>query len=221
MKIRTILTGATGMVGEGVLRECLLHPDVEHILLLSRKPSGVKHPKVQELLHANLQDLSTIEDQLTGYNACFFCAGISSAGLTKQEYERITYDLSLHVAETLARLNPALIFAYVSGYGADSSEQSRVHWARVKGRTENALLALPFRQAYMFRPGYMHPTPGQRNVPKTYRFVGLLYPLLRWVAPAHTSTMQELGRAMIAAVRAGYSKPVLEVPDIVALAKTA
>ncbi|MBC8082595.1 MAG: NAD-dependent epimerase/dehydratase family protein [Hymenobacter sp.] len=221
MKIRAILTGATGMVGEGVLLECLLDPDVEHILLLSRRPSGVAHPKVRELLHADLQDLSAIENQLTGYNACFFCAGISSVGITKGQYEHVTYDLTLHVAETLARRNPTLTFTYVSGAGTDSRGQSRFHWARVKGRTENALLALPFVRAYMFRPGYLHPTPGQHYALKMYQFLGFLYPLLRRLAPARISTLRELGQAMLAAVRVGYPKPVLEVLDIVALAARA
>ena len=171
MKIRAILTGATGMVGAGVLLECLQDPNIEHVLVLSRKPSSVIHPKVTELLHADLQNIGPIESQLTGYNACFFCAGISSVGLSKAEYERITHDLTLAFAQTLLRLNPEMTFTYVSGAGTDSSEQGRSHWARVKGSTENALMALHFRHAYMFRPGYMHPTPGQPNVPKAYRYL--------------------------------------------------
>ena len=218
MKLNIILTGATGMVGEGVLLECLRDPDVASVLILGRKASGYVQPKVRELLLADLQNLTAVESQLVGYQACFFCAGVSAVGLSKQQYERLTYDLTLGVAQTLARLNPEMTFTYVSGAGTDTSEQGRSHWARVKGRTENALLRLPFRAAYMFRPGYMHPTPGQRNTLKAYRYFTWLYPVLRRLAPAYVSTMQELGRAMLAAARVGYPKPVLEVRDIVSLA---
>lgn len=218
MKLRVILTGASGMVGEGVLLECLRNPDVEQILVLGRRASGIVHPKVKELLHADFQDLSAIETQLAGYNACFYCAGISSVGVSKEEYERITYDLTLHVAETLVRLNPDMTFIFVTGAGTDSREKSAQHWARVKGRTENALLRLPFRHAYMFRPGFMRATPGQRNVLKLYKYLGWLYPILRRVASNIVSTMSEVGVAMIKAVQNGYPKSVLEVRDIVALA---
>ena len=218
MKIKSILTGATGMVGEGVLLECLQNPDVEHVLVLTRKPTGRSHPKITELLVADLQNLGLIESQLTGYNVCFFCAGVSSLGISKEEYERITHDLTLAVARTLVRLNPDLTFCYVTGAGTDSSERGRSHWARVKGRTVNDLMHLPFRHAYMFRPAYMHPTPGQRNLLKAYRYVGWLYPAVRRLVPSYVSTMQEVGQAMIVAVRVGYPKPVLEVRDIVALA---
>jgi uncharacterized protein YbjT (DUF2867 family) len=170
------------------------------------------------VLVPDLQDLRAVESQLAGYNACFFCAGISSVGISKAEYERITHDLTLAVAETLLRINPEMTFIYVSGAGTDSSETSRQHWARVKGRTENELLALPFRAAYMFRPGFMKATAGQRNILKWYGAIAWLYPVARRLAPAFVSTMQEVGRAMINAADFGYSKPVLEVRDIVALA---
>ena len=218
MKIRAILTGATGMVGEGVLLECLQNPHVELVLVLTRKPTGRTHPKMMELLVPDLQNLSAVEGQLTGYNACFFCAGISSVGVSKAEYERITHDMTLAVAQTLVRLNPEMTFIYVSGASTDSSEKSRQHWARVKGRTENELLALPFRQAYMFRPAFMQITPGQRNVLKWYGAIAWLYPIGRRLAPHYFSTMQEVGQAMINAADFGYSKRVLEVPDIVTLA---
>lgn len=218
MKIRAILTGATGMVGAGVLHECLQNPAVEHILVLSRKASGIRHPKITELLHADWQQLGPVEDQLTGYNACFFCAGISSVGISRAEYERITHDLTLSVAHTLLRQNPDLTFGYVTGAGTDRSEQGRSHWARTKGRTENALLALPFRAAYMFRPGYLHPTPGQPNVLRAYRYLSWLYPVIRRLMPAYASTIRELALAMISAANSGYARPVLEVRDIVALA---
>ena len=218
MNIRAILTGATGMVGEGVLLECLQNPNLEHVLVLTRKPTGRHHAKMSELLVPDLANLSAVESQLTGYNACFFCAGISSVGVSKAEYERITHDLTLAVGATLARLNPALTFIYVSGAGTDGTEKSRQHWARVKGRTENALLALPFRAAYMFRPSVMKPMPGQRRVLKAYKYVGWLYPVLRRLTPAYACTMQEVGQAMINAADFGYSKAVLNVLDIVALA---
>jgi hypothetical protein len=219
MNQRIIITGATGMVGEGVLLECLQNPAVAHVLVLTRKPTGRSHAKLTELLVPDLANLSAVESQLTGYDACFFCAGISSVGVSKEEYERITHDLTLAVGQTLLRLNPELTFIYVSGSGTDSTEKSGQHWARVKGRTENELLALPFRAAYMFRPGFMKITPGQRNVLKWYPAIAWLYPVARKLTPNFVSTMQEVGRAMINAADFGYSKPVLEVRDIVALAR--
>ena len=218
MKLRVIITGATGMVGEGVLLECLANPAVAHVLVLTRKPTGRTHANMTELLVPDLTNLSAVESQLTGYNACFFCAGISAVGVSKEEYERITHDLTLAVGQTLLRLNPALTFIYVSGAGTDSAEKSGQHWARVKGRTENELLALPFGAAYMFRPGFMKATAGQRNLLKWYPAIAWLYPLARRLAPNFVSTMQEVGRAMINAADFGYIKPVLEVRDIVALA---
>jgi uncharacterized protein YbjT (DUF2867 family) len=219
MNLRVILTGATGMVGEGVLLECLQNPVVAHVLVLTRRPTGRTHPKMAELLVPDLSNLSAVESQLTGYNACFFCAGVSSVGISKEEYERITHDMTLAVGKTLLRLNPELTFIYVSGAGTDSRQTSRQHWARVKGRTENELLALPFRAAYMFRPGFMKATTGQRNILKWYGAIAWLYPMARKLAPNFVSTMQEVGRAMINAADFGYSKPVLEVRDIVALAQ--
>ncbi len=207
------------MVGEGVLLECLQNPVVAHVLVLTRRPTGRTHPKIAELLVPDLSNLSAVESQLTGYNACFFCAGVSSVGISKEEYERITHDMTLAVGKTLLRLNPELTFIYVSGAGTDSRQTSRQHWARVKGRTENELLALPFRAAYMFRPGFMKATTGQRNILKWYGAIAWLYPMARKLAPNFVSTMQEVGRAMINAADFGYSKPVLEVRDIVALAQ--
>ena len=218
MNIRAILTGATGMVGEGVLLEFLQNPAVAHVLVLTRKPTGRTHAKMSELLVPDLADLNAVKGQLTGYNTCFFCAGISSVGISKQEYERITHDMTLAVAETLVRLNPDMTFIYVSGAGTDSTETSRQHWACVKGRTENELLALPFRAAYMFRPGFMKATDGQHNLLKWYGAIAWLYPLARRLAPTLVSTMQEVALAMINAADFGYSKSVLEVRDIVALA---
>ena len=220
MNLRVILTGATGMVGEGVLLECLQSPAVAHVLVLTRKSISRTHPKMSELLVPDLANLSAVESQLTGYDACFFCAGISSVGISAAEYERITHDLTLFVGVTLARLNPALTFIYVSGAGTDNTETSRQHWARVKGRTENELLALPFRAAYMFRPGIMRPQAGQRNVPKLMRVIDWLYPVIKRLAPSMACTLKEVGQAMISAADFSYSKPVLEVRDIVVLAKS-
>ena len=219
MTIKAIITGATGMVGEGVLLECLQNPAVAEVLVLGRRPCGYTHAKLRELLVSDLGDLSAIESQLSGYNACFFCAGVSAVGLSPEAYERITHDLTLRFAQTLARTSPALTFCYVSGAGTDSREQSRQRWARVKGRTENDLLKLPFRAAYMIRPAFLKPTAGQRNVLTMYRYVGWLYPVLRAVAPGTVSTLQELALALIAVAQRGAAKPVLEVRDLLALAR--
>jgi uncharacterized protein YbjT (DUF2867 family) len=219
MKIKAILTGATGMVGEGVLHEALNHPDVEQVLSISRKPSGVQHPKLREIIHADFHDLTPIQDQLSGYNACFFCLGVSSVGMKQPEYQRLTYDLTLHVAQTLLPRNPELTFCYVSGAGTDSTAHGRSMWARVKGRTENDLLKLGFKSAYMFRPGFMKATPGLHHTLPYYKYFGWLYPALRRFLPRYVSTLAELGQAMLSVVRNGYPKPVLEVPDIVTVAK--
>jgi len=218
MKIRAIITGATGMVGEGVLHECLLHPDVEQVLVINRKPGGVSHPKLKEIILKDFFDLSPIESQLSDYNACFFCLGVSSVGMSDDEYRHLTYDLTMNFAKLLAKLNPDLTFEYVSGAGTDSSEKGRLAWARVKGATENALMQL-FRNAYMFRPGFMKPTPGLKNVKTYYRYIAWLYPIGRALYPAGFSTLQELALAMIKSASIGYEKKVLEVKDIVALAK--
>ena len=220
MKIRAIITGATGMVGEGVLHECLAHPGVEQVLVTNRKPVGVEHPKLKEIIHADFLNLAPIESQLQNYNACFFCLGVSSVGMKEAEYHHLTYDLTMHVAQTLVRLNPAMVFCYVSGAGTDSSEHGRSMWARVKGKTENHIRQLPFKASYMFRPAYIHPMPGLKNTKKYYAAFMWLYPVLRRFLPKYVSTLQEVSRAMINVVLKGYEKPVLEVPDIIKLAKT-
>lgn len=220
VKIRAIITGATGMVGEGVLHECLHDANVEHILVINRKPSGVRHPKVTEILHQNFFDLSPIESQLSGYNACFFCLGVSSVGLKEQEYSQYTHDLTLHVAERLCRLNSEMVFCYVSGQGTDSTEQGRSMWGRVKGKTENELLQLPFKKAYMFRPGYLHPTQGLLNTHRYYAAISWLYPVLRRLMPNHVISLRELGIAMIHAANRGYESSILANKDIVSLAKS-
>lgn len=217
-KVKAIITGVTGMVGEGVLHECLLHPQVEAVLVINRKPCGVVHPKLKEIIHTDFFNLSAIESQLSGYNACFFCLGVSSIGMKKPEYYKLTYTLTLNVAQTLSRLNSDMTFCYVSGSGTDSTEKGRSMWARVKGKTENDLLKLPFKQVYNFRPGYMHPTPGLKNTLPYYKYLSWLYPVVRAVFPQFASTLAELGQAMINTVLIGYDKPILDVKDIVKLA---
>jgi len=217
--MKVLITGSTGMVGEGVLLECLKHPDVEEVLVVNRKPGGVSHPKLREIIHGDFFDLKRIEQQLTGLDACFFCLGVSSVGMSKEDYRHITYDLTLNVARLLAKLNPATAFCYVTGAGTDGSEQGSVAWARVKGATENALLRL-FKRAYMFRPGFMKATQGQNNVKSYYTLIAWLYPIGRALYPAGFCTLQEVGLAMIKAANKGYPKQILEVKDIVALARS-
>jgi uncharacterized protein YbjT (DUF2867 family) len=219
MKIRAIVTGATGMVGEGVLHECLLHSDVEKVLVLGRRTCGVAHPKLQEIVHGNLFDLSPIESRLSGYNACFFCLGTSSVGMKEEEYYKITYTLTLQVAQTLVKHNPDVTFCYISGAGTDSTEKGKITWAWVKGKTENDLMKLPFKQVHAFRPGFMNPTKGLKNTLPYYKYVTWLYPVARYIVPQYVSTLKELGLAMIHSVTDGYEKRILEVRDIVALAK--
>ncbi|MVN76278.1 NAD-dependent epimerase/dehydratase family protein [Hymenobacter sp. HMF4947] len=221
MAQRIIITGATGMVGEGVLLTCLAQPDVEAVLSVSRRPSGHSHPKLNELLVPDFFDLTGVEDELVGYTACYFCAGVSAVGMGEADYIRATHDLTLHFAQTLARLNPKMSFSYISGAGTDSHEKSRQMWARVKGRTENELLQLPFRATYMFRPGFLKPVNGQKHILPLYRWIGWLYPVLRRVAPGTACSLGELGLAMLHVSQLGYSKPVLDVKDIVRLAKPA
>jgi uncharacterized protein YbjT (DUF2867 family) len=215
--MKAIITGATGMVGEGVLLECLNHLDLEQILVINRKPGGVSHPKLREIICKDFFDLQPIEQQLSGFNACFFCLGVSSVGMSQEEYKHITYDLTLNAARVLVKMNPEMTFCYITGAGTDSSEQGRVAWARVKGMTENALLRL-FKHAYMFRPGFMKATPGQKNVKSYYKYIAWLYPIGRALYPAGFCTLQEVGLAMIKAADKGYARQILEVKDIVALA---
>jgi uncharacterized protein YbjT (DUF2867 family) len=218
-KFKVIITGATGMVGEGVLLECLAHPAVEQVLVVGRKPYRRTHPKLRECIVADFMDLAAAESQLTGYDACFYCAGVSSAGMSEADYNRITYDVTLHFAQTLAGLNPQMVFVYVSGALTDSSEKGRSMWARVKGRTENALTRVGFRAAYNFRPGFMKPTAGQENVKWYFFAVGWLYPVLHALLPNQVSTLQDVALAMVNTVVKGYPKQILEIKDINALAR--
>lgn len=218
MKIKAIVTGATGMVGEGVLNECLQHPDVEEVLVINRKPCGVVHPKLKELIHADFFDVTSIEDHCRGYNACYFCLGVSSIGMKEPEFRHLTYDLTLHVAEVLSRLNPDITFCYISGSGTDSTEKGTSMWARVKGKTENDLMKLPFKQVFAFRPGYMQPTPGLKNTLGYYKYLSWMYPAVRALFPNYVTTLKELGLAMINITLRGYGRQIIEVKDIVELA---
>jgi uncharacterized protein YbjT (DUF2867 family) len=217
--MKVILFGASGMVGQGVLRECLLDTGVESVLSIVRSATGQQHPKLQEIVHQDVAALSPIEDRLRGYDACFFCLGVSSAGMAEPDYRRITYDLTLAAAQTLVRLNPnVMTFIYISGAGTDSTERGSTMWGRVKGQTENALLRLPFKAAYMFRPGYIQPLHG---VQSKSTFVRGFYTVLTPVSalfvkflPQFATTSEVLGRAMIKATRQGAPKPVLESRDI-------
>jgi hypothetical protein len=210
------------MVGQGVLLECLDHPEVSAILAIGRSSCGIDHPKLREMLHQDFFDYSAVESELTGYDACFFCLGVSAAGMSEENYHRLTYELTLAAAETLARLNPSMTFCYVSGAGTDSSEGGRMMWARVKGKTENHLLKLPFKAAYMFRPGYIQPLKGIRSKTRLYQtFYTLgrpLYPAMKTLFPSYVTTTEKLGLAMIAVGLRGHTKTLLENRDINTLA---
>jgi uncharacterized protein YbjT (DUF2867 family) len=216
--IRAIITGATGMVGKGVLLECLQNPAVSDVLVLNRRPLGMQHPKLKEIIHPDFYDLSAVEAGLRGYNACYFCLGTSAFRMKEADYRRVTFELTLHVANTLLRLNPGMTFCYVSGQGTDGTGQGRTMWARVKGQTENALLALPFGGAYMFRPGFIQPLDGIKSSTPLYntiyKVVNPLFPLLKAAFPSGVTTTRVVGQAMIAAVRNGSPKRVLETADI-------
>jgi uncharacterized protein YbjT (DUF2867 family) len=216
--MKVVLFGATGMVGQGVLRECLADAGVESVLAVGRRPTGRSHPKLREIVHDDFLDFSAIEPELTGYDACFFCLGVTSIGLDEERYRHLTYDITMAAATALAKLNPGMVFTYVTGAGTDSTERGRVMWARVKGKTENDLLKLPFRAAYMFRPAGIQPLHGIRSktawVQAVYVVTAPLLSLLTRVAPKYMTTTEQLGRAMIKVARDGYPKPVLESEDI-------
>ena len=215
--MKVIVTGATGMVGEGVMLECLAHPAVDRVLSVSRRPSGHVHPKLEECLVADFRELGAVEPRLSGYDACFYCAGVSSVGMSEAAYAAIAHDTPLAFASTLAGLNPSMVLVHITGAATDSSEQGRVMWARVKGKAENALSRLPFHAVYHFRPGLMKPVAGQKNLKRLYRTLLVFYPLMRLVFPA--LTLEEVARAMLRCVQSGAPKPVLEVADIKALAQ--
>lgn len=220
--MKVLLFGATGMIGQGVLRECLLDPEITSVLAVGRSATGKKDAKLRELVVSNLADLSSVECELTGYDACLFCLGVSAAGMSEENYRRITYDLTLSVASTLLQHNPGLTFLYITGASTDSSERGRAMWARVKGATENALLRLPFKRAYMLRPGVIQPLHGIVSKTGWYRAVyailGVLFPLLKALFPKQLTTTEEFAKVMIAVAKHGAPKAILETTDIHALA---
>lgn len=216
--MKIILFGASGMIGQGVLRECLADARVERVLAVVRQPLGGSHPKLRELVHRDFQDYTSIEGELSGYDACLFCLGVSSAGMKETEYRKVTYGFTLAAAETLARLAPAMTFLYISGQSTDETERGRMMWARVKGATENALLRLPFRAVYLFRPGFIQPLHGIRSRTRLYRVSYALARPLAWLvkrlAPDAVTTTEQLGRAMLRVAIEGYDRPRLEMRDI-------
>jgi uncharacterized protein YbjT (DUF2867 family) len=217
--VNVLIFGATGMIGQAVLRESLLDPGVKRVATVVRRPTGQSNSKLTELVRPDLATLAPLESQLTGFDACFFCLGVSALRMTEEQYSRVNYDLTIGVARTLLRTSPNVTFIYVSGAGTDSSERGRTMWARVKGRTENTLLSLPFRAAYMFRPGVVIPLHGIRSSTRWYNVIYAItkpiYPILRRLAPTMVTTTEELARAMLAVARNGYSTHVLEMADII------
>lgn len=218
MKIRAIVFGASGMVGEGVLHKALEDPNVESVLVIGRRSCNVRHDKLKELIHQDFYDFSSIENQLRGYNACYFCLGVSSVGMKEPDYRRVTYDLTMSAARILSSLNPEMTFCYVSGTGADSSEKGRMMWARVKGKTENDLMKLPFKAVYAFRPGFIKPIKGLKNAYRASTALGLIYPILKALFPGGVCTLADLGQAMVHVTLHGYSRKILENRDIEQLA---
>ena len=216
--MKVILFGATGMVGQGALRECLLDPDVTEVLSIGRTPIGQSHPKLREVMHKDFLDFTPIESELSGYDACFFCLGITSLGMDEQRYTVITHDFTLAAARTLSKLNPQMTFVYVTGRSTDSTEKGPQMWARVKGRTENDLLKLPFKAAFMFRPGLIQPLHGVRSktawVDTIYTLISPVMSLTAHLAPNSVTTTEQVGRAMIGVAKRGYPKPILKVEDI-------
>jgi len=217
MGIRAIVFGATGMVGEGVLHVALNHPGVDSVLVIGRRTCGVSHPKLLEIIHGDFFNYTPIESQLAGYDACYFCLGISSIGMNERDYTRITHDLTLEAARKLCRINPAMTFCYVSGAGTDGTEKGRSMWARVKGRTENDLQNLPFKEVYCFRPGFIKPIKGLKNAFTLARVMGAAYPLWRGLFPKYVCTLEDLGRAMIRVTVEGTASHVIECIDIARL----
>jgi uncharacterized protein YbjT (DUF2867 family) len=217
-RMNVILFGATGMIGQGVLRECLIDPGVDRVLTVGRSATSQHHAKLREIAHKDLHDFTAIRSELSGYDACFYCLGVTSAGMNEADYRRITFDIALAAARTLVELNPSMTFIFVSGAGADSSERGRTMWARVKGATENAILALPFKASYVFRPAFVQPMHGIRSrtgwYNALYSVLWPLYPVLSRVAPRYVLTTELIGRAMLHVARHGAPRPVLESQDV-------
>jgi hypothetical protein len=219
MKIRAIITGSTGMVGEGVLHECLNHSDVESVLVINRRACGIQHPKLKEIIHSDFSDFTGIENELSGYNAAFLCMGVSSVGLKEDKFKFLTYDLTMALAKPVAKLNPEITMTYISGVGTDSTEKGKIMWSRVKGKTENDIINLPIKAGFAFRPGVITPTKGLKNTYKAYKVLKPLLPVFRTLFPKYVCSLREVGLAMINVVLKGNDKKILEVKDIVNLAK--
>jgi len=223
MKKKVIITGATGMVGKGVLLECLDHESISEVLVIGRNAPGMKHPKLKELIHKDFSDFSSVKNKLSGYDGCFYCLGISAAGLKEEQYRKITYEFTLALAKILLELNPAMTFNYVSGEGTDSSESGRIMWARVKGKTENDIINLGFRRAYAFRPGMIIPLKGIKSRTKSYQFMYdyflWLVKLIKTLSPNSVVTTTQIGLAMINSLTVDYDKKVLRPKDILILSK--
>jgi len=221
--IKTIITGATGMIGKGVLLECLDQYDISEVLVLSRRETGINHPKLKEIIHSDFSDFKGIEDQLQGFDACFYCLGVSAGGIKKEQYKRITYDFTMALARTLHSINPDMVFNYVSGEGTDSTEKGRLMWARVKGKTENQILKMEFRQAYMFRPGLIIPLKGIRSSTKAYQFIYdyfmWLIKIIKRIWPKSVVSTSQIGMAMIHSVLKRYDKSILRPRDIIDLSE--
>ena len=221
-KLKVIITGATGMIGEGVLYECLNHPEVEKVLVITRTSCGYSHPKLTEIVHSDFFDITSLGSRITGYNACYFCLGVTSLGKNEAEYTRLTHTLTLNFATSLASLNSDMTFCYISGASTDSSEKGKSMWARIKGKTENDLMKLPFKQVYNFRPGGIEPflplKPSQTYY-KTYKYLKWLFSLMKVIAPKYVIMLKDLAAAMINASLIGYSKNILEMEDMKTLAK--
>ncbi len=220
-QLKVIITGVTGMVGEGVLFESLNNQHIKEVLSISRRPSGYSHPKLKEILHEDFFDISPIADQLVGYDACFFCLGVTSVGKNEEDYTRLTYSLTLNFATTLSELNKDMTFCYISGSGTDSSEKGRLMWARVKGKTENDLMKLPFKSVYSFRPAAINPylplKPSQTYY-KTLKYTRWMFPIIKFLVPNYIIDLKDFAKAMINAALYGYPKNVLEMKDIKSLA---
>jgi len=215
---KVIITGSTGMVGEGVVHECLKSPLISEVLIINRRASGCSNPKLKEIIHGDFHDLAPVADQLKGYDACFFCLGVSSVGMKKELYRKMTYDLTMHFAQTVSSLNPSMVFCYVSGAGTDNTEKGWLSWARVKGKVENDLMRLPFKSVYNFRPAMIEPTPGLSNTISIYKTFSWIVPFFNRFFPKSICRLEQVGKAMINALAKGYSKHTLEVEDIKKLA---
>ncbi len=218
--MKIILFGATGMVGEGVLLEALRDASVEAVLVIGRRPCGIGHPKLTEIIHRDFYNYMSIEERLRGHDACLFCLGVTSLGKNEEDYRRLTYDLTMAAACAMEKQCPGMVFCYISGMGTDSTEKGKVMWARVKGKTENDIMRLGFKDAYAFRPGFIKPSPGQKRAFLAAKIIAPLYPLLHALVPKWVCTMQDLGRAMILVSAKGYERKVVECLDIEAIARS-